>query len=175
MPAAGEKILNKSLSGKELKDIVLKDVDRVLTRDGLFSDNIAYARVAYEVRVTVHMDNPILPKHENTIASRNPARNETDPHKLALEESPLTEPTTDDSIIFSAETERKIASPNVARQEAGLPLKAQVRDMTSGLAKEVDVKYTGDMPDPASVGNTSNTKVTVDEQKADWLKKGRKK
>ena len=170
MPASHERVPNKSLSGTELKQIILNDVKNMLDRDGMFGNNLAFARVAYEVRVSMHLDNPSYPEHVSTTVSRPHSKQqiEKQPELAAIEIGPLVEPVTDEEAITSEERQRQINSPNMARIENDMPLTISKRDMDTGRPIEVQQKFTGDMPDPAEVGNVSADSNKSEEQRDKW-------
>ena len=170
MPASSERVPNSPLSGHELVEIIKKDVADILGRDGLFTSNIAFPRVSYEVRVSVHMDNPMCPKHETVIQSRIASKQQVaaNPELASIETPPLAEPLTESETVFSEETTRQVASPNMARIEAGLPIQIDKRNPDTGFMERKDIKYTGDVPEPSSVGNVSETNPTSEDQRQKW-------
>lgn len=169
MPASHERVPNRPLSGVELRKIIERDVNRILERDGMFTQNIAFGRVSYEVRVSIHMDNPMYPLHEANILSQPASKQEVeaDPTLGALGKGPLDN-VSDDEALFSEEVHREIASPNVARLEAELPLIMEKRNMDTGVVEQKEVHYTGDVPDPATVGNVTTETQTINDQRAKW-------
>lgn len=173
MPASHERVPNRPLAGNELVQIIEKDVHDILARDGMFTQNIAFGRASYEVRISMHLDNPIYPQHVATIQSRPAAVNviSLKPEMAALETFPLADnegnkpELTEDETMFSTERHREIASPNAARVEHGMPLKIEKRNLDTGVTELKDQKFVGDLPDPLSVGNlTRDTEASVDER-----------
>lgn len=147
MPASNETVPNRPLSGNELKKIILKDVDSILDKDGMFSINIAYGRVAYEITVKLHIDNPMYPEHKTVIASRPPATNDPDLEKKALERAPLRN-TGEEGLAVGMVRERVIDSPNAVRVEMELPVTILRKDLNDGVLKEEKVTYDNrDMPE----------------------------
>lgn len=173
MPASHERIPNRSLSGTELVQIIERDVHNILTRDGMFTNNIAFARVSYEVRVSVHLDNPIYPEHIAIVLSRPQSKQEIekDPQLAAIEPSPLVEPLTEQETVFSEEMHREIASPNMARIEHEIPLIIEKRNLDTNMIERKEQKFVGDIPDPATVGNITSDKSTGDDQRQQWKTK----
>lgn len=169
MPASHEKLPNRNLSGPELASIIKKDVSNIIDRDGMFNNNISYARVSYEVRVSLHVDNPIYPMHVSTTQSRKASiqQVEADPQLMAIETAPLKEPLTQEEVVVSTERSRTISSPNASRVEHDMPLIHTVKDPQSGYVDK-EINYSGDKPDPASVGNVSSDKDTTEEQRTAW-------
>src|SRR2546429_7494529 len=117
MPISNERVPNRPLSGLELAKIIQKDVQDILSRDGMFTNNIAFARVSYEVRVSLHLDNPVYPEHISTTLSRPASKQqvEAQPELAAIETSPLKDPLSVEELIASEERHREIQSPNMAR------------------------------------------------------------
>ena len=172
MPASHERVPNKALSGAELKEIIKKEVAKILDRDGMYSNNLAYGRVSFEVRVSLHLDNPRYPLHISEVLSRPASKQEveTEPDLAALISPPL-EDESDDAVIVSTEEQVAIASPNVARIENDMPLTITTKDMDTGFPKEVQQKFKGSIPDPAEVGNVRKTVDSTQDQKNKWRKK----
>lgn len=168
MPASNEGIRQKSLSGPELVKIIERDVHEMLTRDGMFNINIAFPRVSYEVRVTMHMDNPLYPTHVNSAFSRPASKQEVEkePSLAAIETLPLQEPLTDEETVFAEERHREIASPNMARVEHELPLTVEKRNHDSGHFETKEITFKGDLPDPATVGNIVSDSSPIENARA---------
>lgn len=118
---SSEIVSNRPLSGRELLELVVADLRAVLEKDGLFSPYIAFGRIGYEVEVRLHMDNVNYPEHRARAASR-PARL-ADPAPDALEVAKVRS--------------REVRSPNIARIEAGLPIKIQTRVGDALVTKEL--------------------------------------
>lgn len=140
MPASNEIVNNRPLSGSELRLIILNDVGNILDKDGMFAPHIGYGRVAYEVTVKLHIDNPLYPEHKTVIASRPPSSNDPDLTKKAIETAPLHN-TSDESVALGLVRERTIESPNAARLEHELAVTIMRKDMETGTMKEERVTY----------------------------------
>lgn len=142
MPASNEIVANRPLSGTELRNIILRDVDNMLSRDGMFTPHIGYGRAAYEIVIKLHLDNPGYPHHDVVVQSREPAKGDTsttaDVHK-----PPLQNPS-EDSVVAGMERTRNIDSPNLARLELELPITVQVRDGQSGAMVDQQVTYSNE-------------------------------
>lgn len=140
MPASNETVNNRPLSGSELRQIILADVGNILDKDGMFAPHIGYGRVAYEITIKLHIDNPMYPEHKTVVASQPAARNDPNPEKKALEAPPLRN-TTDESVAMGMVRERTIDSPNAARLEHELPVTILRKDLETGTMKEEGVVY----------------------------------
>lgn len=151
MPASNETVSNRPLSGDELRQILLRDLDSMLQGDGMFTAQIGYGRVAYEIQVKVHTGNPVYPEHVVLAQSRNAARDEKDPKRVAVEgPPPLKEKLDakgdpdgglDEGLVVGLSRARNIDSPNLARVEHGLGVKITRRDGQTGEYKDETVKY----------------------------------
>lgn len=172
MPASHERVPNKPLSGTELMKIMENDVANTLRRDGMFSQNLAYGRVSYEIRISMHLDNYMYPEHVSVTLSKKASKQqiEANPELEALLAPPI-EDETEQAIIVSQEVQAQILSPNVARIENDLPLTIAKRDMDTGHMIEVKQTYKGDMPDPSEVGNLKKVVDTSADQTKKWRKK----
>lgn len=172
MPASHEKIPNRPLAGNELVQIIERDVHDILTRDGMFTQNIAFGRVSYEIRVSLHLDNPLYPQHVSTVMSRPASKQQiaADPALAAVEYGPLVDPLTEDETVFAQERHREIQSPNAARVENGMPLILEKKNLDTGAVEQVQQMYKGDMPDPLSVGNLIRDDGVSDDQRQKWDK-----
>ena len=124
MPTSKELVANRPLRGDELSKIVLADVSDVLNRDCMFTSRVAYGRVAYEVRITLHMDNPTFPQSTTILGSKPRSDNEVErqPELGAIQgRPPLPQPSAE-SYASVVERHRDIDSPNATRIEHGLPI-----------------------------------------------------
>lgn len=142
MPTSKELVANRPLTGQELSKIILADLAFILARDTMLSAHVAYGRVSYDLRVTLHMDNPAYPEHTTRTVSIRKSDNElvADPSLSAIEGAPpLTSPSKD-SVLHSTERHRSIESPNLARLEHGLPVTIIAND-SAGHAVERKVVY----------------------------------
>jgi hypothetical protein len=96
MPPAGERVNPVPLSGSELKRIILKDVEDVMSRDCVLSGVSAFGRVSYELTLKLHFENLSFPESSLKVASRVPTAQEVaaDPGRANMEgEPPLDEKT----------------------------------------------------------------------------------
>lgn len=165
MPASNERIMNKALSGREVAAIIRKRVEEILAKDGMYSSNIAYSRVAFNIRVSLQANIAGLPEHITEIHSIAGSKTEVknNPSMEALGVMPLELPADpEDEAISSTEIKEQIQSPNVARIEHGMPIPTGKMDPETGT--ERSITYTGDMPDPVAVGNKLEVTDTSEDQ-----------
>jgi len=133
MPTGTEKVVNKALSGLELKDILRQDFERVLGGEGLLSDYIAYGRISYDITLRLHLDNPMMPESKMTIASK-PSHD-----RPTIEAAPLVAPSAE-AVAAGQNLHRSIVSPNEERLRHGLPLPVITRG-PDGTTQTEQVKY----------------------------------
>jgi hypothetical protein len=90
MPARQELVANRPLRGDELAKIILADVTDILARDCMMTSRVAYGRIAYEIKVVLHMDNPAFKESETVIRAKAPSDNmvEARPELAAIEGGP---------------------------------------------------------------------------------------
>ena len=168
MPTSKEVVSNKALSGAELSTIILADATRLLADHGLLSGQMAFSRVAYELRLTLHLDLPSMPSATDSVRSSPRSTNDVahSPSLAAIEAVPPLASPSDSAIFTSDELHRTIASPNVARLEHSLPIDVSVRDQ-DGHTVTRQVSYPADYPgmDPVPATIADVTDVTRAELK----------
>jgi hypothetical protein len=120
MPSSKEAVVNRALSGDELKKLILADATRLLDNEGLLSPHIAFGRVGYTLTLRLHVDNPFIP--DTTITS-NTRLNKAIP---VIEPAPLTAPSSE-SEVGAMELTRTITSPNAERLRESMPVPVLVR------------------------------------------------
>ncbi len=158
-PTQREIVAQRPLKSTELAQIILDDVKDILSTNGMTTGQIAYGRVAYEIRVTLHIDNPAYPTDTTIVRSkgRSGQQKEETPELVAIEPGPLKD-TTDEAFLSSTERHRDIQSPNAARVEHSLPITVLRREQ-DGQTREELVTYSADAlegvpnpnPDPIDI------------------------
>ena len=133
MPLSTEFVVNKPLTGDELRKIIVSDLDDLLAKDGMFNSHIAYGRVGYTVSVELKLANPSYPEHKT----------QGGPSKIegAIEGRTLIPLEGEDRIGARITRNREVRSPNVARVANGLPVNVQTRQ--DGKVVEKALNYTG--------------------------------
>lgn len=160
-----ETVVNKALSGSELKRIILADFERALDNDGLLSPHIAYGRISYTLIYRLHMDNPMRPESEMKIDSKPMGKNvvEGAPEYGAIEHPPLTD-ATDDQVVSATTVDRVITSPNAERVRVGIPIPVRVKQM-DGTTTEEQITY----PPQPDLGDGDVTVTdSTDEAEREW-------
>lgn len=148
---ARESVLNKALSGLEIREILRADFERLLDAEGLLSHYLAYGRIGYDLTLRLHLDNPYYPESEVTITSKA-----SDATPLVAP-TPLTAPSAE-SVASGANVHRNITSPNEERLRHGLTLPVQTRG-ADGTVQIEQVRYPP-QPDlgPGDVALSDTTK-----------------
>ena len=103
-------------------------------------------RIAWDLRLTLHFDNPFLPTASNMTRSRPLTITEVqeNPKLKSVESLPLSPPLSPDAAMTGRVLERKIDSPNMARIEHGLPIEVMHREQ-SGQVVSTEVVYPPDI------------------------------
>lgn len=165
-PLANETIANTPLAGHELAKLILADVEAMLADDCMLTASVAYRRCSYELRLTLHMDNPAFALSESRFSSRPRAAQAiaAEPALAAIELHPLAPPTSAESFLSATERHRDMESPNAVRIQQGLPIAVITRD-SAGHHVEQQLRYPADYADdqPDATPPPSDTDVTADE------------
>lgn len=146
MPTSRELVSNKSLSGSELSRILLADFATLLEQHGLLTSQMAFGRIAYDLRLTMHLGNPSLPTTEDHLRStpKSIQQVEAMPGLEALEPG-LSLEGAENPILTADNLHREITSPNKARLEHGLPVSVTTMG-EDGHNREEKIKYPSSYP-----------------------------
>lgn len=131
-PTMNETVVNKALSGMELREIIRADFERLLENEGLLSHYIAYGRISYDLTLRLHLDNPMQRESSITTTSKLQANS-------PIEAPPLKD-ISDKSVASGSNIHRAIDSPNAERLRHGLPLPVVTRGADGTVQTEL-VKY----------------------------------
>jgi hypothetical protein len=148
MPTSKELVSNKPLQSTELAAIILSDVRRLVDGSCLLTGQIAYSRVAYELRLTLHLDLPAIPTSIDSVLSRAQATDAiaAAPALAAIEPGPRLADPSPAAVLQSTGLKRDIDSPNLARIAHSLPIEVSTMGQ-DGHVQEHLVDYT-----PSDVG-----------------------
>src|SRR4051812_27137679 len=146
MTTSKEIVINKGLNGEEVKQLLRRDFERLLANEGLLSHHVAYGRIAWDVRLRLHLQNPMSPESESSIASQRVGSNiiTQDPSLAAIEKLPLS-PAPPDSVVSGIELSHTVESPNLERVNSGIPVPVMVKQ-NDGTTSQQQVVYP--TPDP---------------------------
>ena len=156
MPTAKESAVNRPLSGKELRARILADCTRLVDACGELQSYMAFGRVAYTLKLTLHLDNMINPESTTTLPASAVSDEErkSAPAMSALEGAvPLVNPSPD-AIRAEHSVERRISSPNAERVRLGLPVPVD-RKQQDGTTVTEEIKYPDDMAKDVGAGDVS--------------------
>lgn len=165
-PTEREAVINKMLTGEELKTLIRQSLDKLLAADGMLTSYVAYGRVAYDIRLRLHVDSAMTRLSESSIASSPIAHNIVDksPTLAAVESAPLRSPSAD-AVISATEATHTITSPNAERLNAGLPLTLDTREQ-DGSKIQKSVAYP--IPEPGEVAQDLKIADVTPAARADW-------
>lgn len=137
---------NRPLSGSELKQIIMNDVESVLAQDGMLAPHIAFTRVAYSVTVKVMTGNPMMPSWKNRTTSKQSTKQQVEGKQelVAMNQFPLKPVDGEDTLNIGLERKREIISPNHSRIENGMPITITSRGQ-DGDVKEEKIHYETDL------------------------------
>lgn len=134
MPLSTEHVPNKALNGRELIEIVVNDVRRVLEQHGLFSVYVAYPRVAYKIQLHFEFPNPF---QKSTDVLITPATAPQPKDNILV--PPLDFAEGEDEIVeVQLESEREVESPNQARIDNLLPITVTVQDQGKTVERKIN-------------------------------------
>jgi hypothetical protein len=148
MPSGHETVVNRALSGDELKKLILADAQRLVDNEGLLSPHIAYGRIGYTLTLKLHIDNPYIPDSTITAESKPIAGNviEQRPELAAIESAPLANPSPA-AEVGAMELERKIDSPNAERLRESMPIPVIVKQQDGTVSTEQITYPEGSFPE----------------------------
>lgn len=125
MPAAFEQVLNKPLSGEEVRRIIMVKIGEMLTTDSRLAGHMAFPAFAAKVTIAIELEGAVHPKIDREIDIKvgDPG---SDPNRGA------------EYAVLS--TEMTPMPPNEARVDAGLGVPVLTHD-EKGREVEREVKY----------------------------------
>jgi hypothetical protein len=115
MPMDSEKVVNRALSGTELKQLILEDCRKLVDNEGILAAHIAFGRVSYTLHLTIHTGNVYYPESTIKVEGGQPD-----------EKLPLVDPPVDAS-LGQTTLHRNIISPNAERVRVGMPIPVETR------------------------------------------------
>lgn len=128
MDLSTDKIANKMLTGTELKECAVAEFRAMLERDYMFTNKVAFKRVAFTLGATFHFSYPSPADYK--LYSRTKKEG-------ALEgEVPLANVDPDDSEVVALERDVNLDNPNLARVQHDLPIIVQERRPPQSSAQE---------------------------------------
>lgn len=117
MPTNREAVVNRALSGSELRTIIERRFFDLLDAEGLLSPHMAYAPVAFDIELRLHLANPFNPESVSRTVSQRTS--ETPAIQGA---PPLLLGPDDSSVVSATMVTQRITSPNRERLREGMPV-----------------------------------------------------
>jgi hypothetical protein len=144
-PATSEKVVNKALSGAEMKEIIRKDFDRLLDNCGELSHYVAYGKAGWKILLTLQTGNARSPESTSTIVGGDEV----------------------EEVTGAKELEHQFDSPNQERLIAGMPIPVVTKAL-DGTTQTQMVQYP---PQPELEADVKLADVTPREKDKLWRKK----
>lgn len=147
MPTSNEIVQQKGLNGDELKRIMVKDFEDMLSRDAMFMKHMEYPRAAYRIRFQLFTQIAMYPEHANQVQSAPPAKGRATDRSggreaiTSVSDIKKYADETLENIEVGKQRERVIDSPNLARIENNLPITIQQRMPEKEGFVDVEVHY----------------------------------
>jgi len=148
-PTASEKVPNRQLSAAELRTLLEADFSRLLDNLSLLQSCSSFARVGWDLRIAIHIDNALQGAHDigdhsrpvagniiNGATGATPAsRREPRPELAAVTTIPIPD-ATESAQLEAKSLHREIDSPNVERLRNGLPVPIERKQADSTTVLE---------------------------------------
>jgi len=165
MPTSRKQVPNTALAGNEVREVIRLRCDELLANFGILAPNIAFSRLAFSIRIDLHVDNAFARDHSIGVDSRPVATNivAKRPELAAIEAPPLAAPSAD-SAVLSLTLDSRIDSPNAERVRLGLPVPV-VTKAADGTRQVEHVKYP---PDPTLGDADVAIRDSSEEARAAW-------
>jgi len=128
-PVQNEKIVNRALSGDELKSYLAEVFSKLLANEGILSPHIAFGRVGGSIKLTLHLDNAYFPESSSTIEFGD---------KVPLEGATAEAEIAEQTASFTMD------NPNAERVRLGLPVPVETKQL-DGTRQVEHIKYPEEM------------------------------
>jgi hypothetical protein len=113
-PTTSEKVVNKPLTGSELKGYLLSICQRLLDAEGLLSEHIAFGKVSGTVKLTLKLENAYFPESVTSI-------------EFAKEDP--NAPVTGENEFGQQTASWTMDNPNAERVRLGLPVPVETKQL----------------------------------------------
>jgi len=155
MPSVNEQIVNKKLSGAEVKQLILEDFKKQLDNDGALADIVAYGRITWRIILRLQFDNFYNPESSSWVDARPKL-------DTPVEAFPLS----GGGVQSASELTHEVTSPNVERIRAGIPVPAEVKQYDGTTTME-NIVYPKDMVEPVE----PDIQDVTEREKGNWESK----
>lgn len=131
MPTQSEKVINRALSGDELKAYLAEVFAKLLANEGMLSPHIAFGRVGGIIKLTLHLDNAYFPESTSSIefGEKIPLKDATPESEIAQQTATWT-----------------MDNPNAERVRLGLKVPVETRQL-DGTKQIEHILYPKDQMD----------------------------
>ena len=144
MPTQSEKVVNRALSGDELKSYIRDVFNKLLENEGMLSPHVAFGRVGGIIKLTLHLDNAYFPESSSTIEFGD---------KVPLPDA------TPESEVAEQTASFTMDNPNAERVRLGLKVPVETKQL-DGTRQVEHILYPSDMEDlPAQQVEITDTTV----------------
>lgn len=130
MPAAFEQVLNKPLSGEDVRRIIMVKIGDMLTRESRLAGHMAFPAFSAKVTIAIQLENAVHPNIDRELDIKDAAEGEKPFGTVPERPSEFA--------VMTEEIEKM--TPNEARIDAGLGVPVLTRD-EKGREVEKEIKY----------------------------------
>jgi hypothetical protein len=149
MPTQSEKVINRALSGDELKAYLAEVFNKLLANEGMLSPHIAFGRVGGIIKLTLHLDNAYFPESTSSIefGEKIPLKDATSGSEVAQQTATWT-----------------MDNPNAERVRLGLKVPVETRQL-DGTKQIEHILYPKDQMDDLPEQQVKVKDTTVEGKK----------
>lgn len=117
MPTQSEKVVNRPLSGVELREYLRSVFNKILENEGMLSPHVAFGHIAGSIKLTLNMDNAFFPQSITSIEFK---------HEGEIPPGTKIEQVHDES---EKEAEWDMDNPNAERVRLGMPVPVETKQL----------------------------------------------
>jgi len=128
-PVQNEKVVNRPLTGSELKAYLMSICEKLLSAEGLLSEHIAFGKVSGNIKLTLKLDNAYFPESVTSIDFQK--------------EDPSAPPSNDNEFAQQTAT-WTMDNPNAERVRLGLKVPVETKQL-DGTRQIEHILYPSDM------------------------------
>jgi len=145
-PVQNEKVVNRPLTGSELKSYLLSICQRLLDAEGMLSEHVAFGKVSGNIKLTLKLDNAYFPESVTSID---------------FQKEDLTAPLSNDNEFAQQTATWTMDNPNAERVRLGLKVPVETKQL-DGTRQIEHILYPSDMEDlPAQQVEIKDTTVDI--------------
>ncbi len=161
MPTSRERVPNKPLTGAEVAKVIIERITRRFADDGTFNEMYAYREVAFDIKVRVHLGEPV---GAHDVVTEGVVRD----GEVERGAPPLP---TENGEVVAFDLHHEVESPNLERVALGLPITIAAHAPSAPgdifpRIEQHEVKYDPDSyPKPEPPVETDKTAETAEQWK----------